>query len=179
MSCLPNTPVAANILTANESTDNGWISLGGIITTAISQYYPLSTSVLTFSGTAQTSNQHLILRQIELEETASSAANIKKTPLLVLIYNGTSPTAPTSGAVYNGSTTNLIGGFYIADTNYVRISDTVWNAVVKPDQYIRVNTSAQASNLFAVVLSNKSTSVTYAADSTARVRIFTEACTAL
>jgi len=74
MSCLPNTPVVQNILTATNSTDNGWVSLGAIITTALSQYYPLSTSVLTFSGTAQTSNQHMIMRQIEFEETASSSA---------------------------------------------------------------------------------------------------------
>lgn len=179
MSCLPNTPVVQNILTATNSTDNGWVSLGAIITTALSQYYPLSTSVLTFSGTAQTSNQHIIMRQIEFEETASSSANIKKTPLLVLVYNASSPTAPTSGAVYNGSTSNLMGVYSIAEADYIRVSDTVWSAVVNPNKYFRVGSSALASTLYAVVLSNKATSVTYAADSSARVKIFTEACTAL
>lgn len=179
MSCLPNTPVVDNVLSATNSTDNGWISLGAIITSALLQYYPLSTSVLTFSGTAQTSNQHLVLRQLEFEETASSSANIKKTPLLVLLYTSSSPTAPTSGAVYNGSTTNLLGAFTIAEADYVRVSDTVWSAVAKPNQYIRVGNSAMASTIYAVVISNKATSVTYAADSSARVRIFTEAATAL
>ena len=181
MSCLPNTPVVTNVLSATNSTDQGWISLGAIIATptALSQYHPLSTSVLTFSGTAQTSNQHMLLRQIEFEETASSSANIKKTPLLVLVYNNASPTAPTSGAVYNGSTTGLVGAFQIAEADYVRISDTVWSAVVYPNRYFRTGTSALASTLYAVVLSNKATSVTYAADSTARVNVFTEACTAL
>ena len=179
MSCLPNTPIVTNILTATNSTDNGWISLGSIITSALSQYYPLSTSVLTFSGTAQTSNQHMILRQLEFEETASSSANIKKTPLLVLLYHNASPTAPTSGAVYNASTTNLVGAYQIAEADYVRVSDTVWSAVVNPNKYYRVGSSALASTLYAVVLSNKSTSVTYAADSSGRVKVVTEACTAL
>ena len=179
MSCLPNTPVVQNILSATNSTDNGWVSLGAIITNALSQYYPLSTSVLTFSGTAQTSNQHMVLRQIEFEETASSSANIKKTPLLVVVFNSTSPTAPTSGAVYNASTTDLVGVYTIAEADYLRVSDTVWRATVNPDKYFRTGQSAQASTLYAVVLSNKSTSVTYAADSSARVRVFTEACTAL
>lgn len=179
MSCLPNTPVVTNVLTATNSTDHGWISLGAIITTALSQYYPLSTSVLTFSGTAQTTNQHMILRQLEFEETASSSANIKKTPLLVLVYNNASPTAPVSGAVYNASTVGLVGAYQIAEADYVRVSDTVWSATINPNKYFRTGTSALASTLYAVVLSNKATSVTYAADSTGRVNLFTEACTAL
>lgn len=179
MSCLPNTPVVTNVITATNSTDQGWISLGTIISDALSQYFPLSTSVLTFSGTAQTSNQHMILRQLEFEETATSSVNIKKTPLMVLLYNNASPTAPVSGAVYNGSTTNLVGAYQIAEADYVRVSDTVWSAVVNPNKYFRVGTSALASTLYAVILSNKATSVTYAANSTGRVRIFTEACTAL
>lgn len=179
MSCLPNTPVVKNVLSATNSTNDGWVSFGAIITDALSQYYPLSTFVRTYSGTAQTSNQHMILRQLQFEETASSSANIKKTPLLVLVYNNASPTPPVSGAVYNASTTNLVGAFQIAEADYVRVSDTVWSAAIYPDRYFRTGTSALASTLYVVVLSNKATSVTYAADSSARVNLFTEACTAL
>lgn len=179
MSCLPNTPVTANILTSTASTANGWESLGNLITNALSQYYPLSTTVLSFPGTAQTTNQHAIVRQIEFEETASNKDNIKKTPLLVLLYNNTSPTAPVSGSVYNASTTNLMGVFEIAEADYKRVSDTVWSANISPDRYIRTGTTATASTMYAIVLSNKATSVTYAANATGRVRIFTEACTAL
>lgn len=179
MSCLPNTPVAANVLTSTTSTDLGFMSLGAITTNALSQYYPLSTTVLSFPGTAQVSNQHLIVRQLEFEETASSSANIKKTPLQVLLYTSSSPTAPVLGEAYQASTGSLLGVIEIAEADYKRISDTVWTAVVNPNRYIRTGTTATASTIYAVVLSNKATSVTYAASSSGRVRIFTEACTAL
>jgi hypothetical protein len=179
MSCLPNTPVAANVLSATNSTDHGWQSVGTVITTALSQYYPVAAAVVTLSGVAQTTQQHAIIRQIEFEETASSSANIKKCPLIVLLYNSTAPTTPTSGAVYNGSTTNLLGVFTIADSDYRRVSDTVWIAGIKPDKYVRTGTLSTSSTFFAVVLSNSATSVTYAADAAARLRLFTEALTAL
>jgi hypothetical protein len=179
MSCLPNTPVAANVLSATNSTDHGWQSVGTVITTALSQYYPVAAAVVTLSGVAQTTQQHAIIRQLEFEETASSSANIKKCPLIVLLYNSTAPTTPTSGAVYNGSTTNLLGVFTIADSDYRRVSDTVWIAGIKPDKYVRTGTLSTSSTFFAVVLSNSATSVTYAADAAARLRLFTEALTAL
>jgi hypothetical protein len=135
--------------------------------------------VVTLSGVAQTTQQHAIIRQLEFEETASSSANIKKCPLIVLLYNSTAPTTPTSGAVYNGSTTNLLGVFTIADSDYRRVSDTVWIAGIKPDKYVRTGTLSTSSTFFAVVLSNSATSVTYAADAAARLRLFTEALTAL
>jgi hypothetical protein len=179
MSCLPNTPVAANVLTATNSTDHGWQNTGTVITTALSQYYPVMASVITLTGLAQTTQQHAIIRQIEFEETASSSANIKKCPLIVLLYNSTAPTTPTSGAVYNGSTTNLLGAFTIADTDYKRVSDTVWIAGINPDKYVRTGTVSTSSTFYAVVLSNSATSVTYAASAAARLRLFTEALTAL
>lgn len=179
MSCLPNTPIATNVLTYDESNDHGWYSLGALITTALSQYYPLTTTVASLSGLAQTTQQHCIVKQIEFEETASSSANIKKCPLTVLLYNTTAPTTPTAGAVYNGSTTNFLGAFTVADTDYHRVSDTVWTAVIKPDRYVRTGTQSASSTFYAVVLSNSGTSVTYASSASARLRIFTEACTAL
>lgn len=179
MSCLPNTPVASNILTATNSTDHGWQSVGTVITTALSQYYPVSASVVTLSGLAQTTEQHMIIRQIEFEETASSSANIKKCPLVVLLYNTSAPTTPTSGAVYNGATTNLLGVFTIADSDYKRLSDTVWIATINPNKYVRTGTTSTSSSFYAVILSNSGTSVTFAASAAARIRVFSEAGTAL
>lgn len=179
MSCLPTTPTTSNILTYNASTDHGWISAGTIITSALSQYYPLTTTIPALTGMAQTTQQHLIVRQIQWEETASSSDNIKKCPLIVLLYNTTAPTTPTSGGVYNGSTTNLLGQFEIADTDYKRVSSTVWTATINPNRYIRTGTLSSSSTIYAVILSNSSSSVTFAADAEARLRVFTEACTAL
>lgn len=179
MSCLPNTPIVTNILSYDESTDHGWITLSSLITTALSQYYPITTTVPALSGLAQTTEQHCIVRQIEIEETASSSANIKKSPLLVLLYNTAAPTTPTSGAVYNGSTTNLLGVFTIADSDYKRVSDTVWTAVIRPDRYVRTGTQSASSTFYAVVLYNNGTTLTYASGASARLRIYTEAATAL
>lgn len=178
MACLPNTPVATNVLTATNTTNHGYITLPSVITTALSQYYPLSTTVISFDGMAHTSNQHLILRQLQFEETAASSADVKKTPLLVLLYTTTQPTAPTSGAVYNGSVADNMAIVSIAQSDYKRLSDTVWIATVNPNQYLRTGTLSTATTIYAVVLSNSGTSVTYASGAAARVRLFTEAATA-
>lgn len=179
MSCLPNTPIATNVLSYDESTDHGWYSLGALITTALSQYYPLTTTVASLSGLAQTTEQHCIVKQIEFEETAATSGDVKKCPLLVLLYNTTAPTTPTSGAVYNGAKTNLLGIFTIADTDYKRLSDTVHIASINPNKYVRTGTQSSSSTFYAVVLSNSGTSVTYAATTAGRLRVFTEAATAL
>ena len=179
MSCIQSTPVVDNILT-DPTTDYGWQAVGtGLITSALSQYYPLAEAVVVLYSQAQTTRQHGVIRQLEFEETASSSANIKKTPLQVLIYSGTAPTTPTAGAVYNASTTNLVGIVEIKDTDYKRLSSTVWVATVNPDLYYRVTSAAGAANMYAVVLSNSATSVTYASSATARIRAFTEQGTAL
>lgn len=179
MSCIPSTPVVPSLL-SDSTTDYGWQAVGtGLITTALSQYYPLAAAVVTLSNVANTTRQHGIIRQLEFEETASSSANIKKAPLIVLLYSGTAPTTPTSGAVYNGSTGNLIGSVEVAAADYRRISDTVWNAVVNPNLYFRTTAGVNAPSFYAVVLSNSATSVTYATDAAARLRIITEMGTAL
>lgn len=177
MSCLPNTPIATNVLTATNSTNVGWMPYAPIITTALSQYYPLSEAIVTLDGTAHTSNQHMIIRQLEFEETAPTSGDIKKTPLLIALYSGTAPTAPTSGAVYNPSTTNLLGIVPIAASEYVRTNSLVWTATVNPNLYIRTVSSSTASTMYAVVLSDSATSVTYAAGAAARIRVFVEAAT--
>jgi len=178
MSCLPNTPIAPNLLSATNSTDLGWIDLTSVSTSALSQYYPLSGTVMTFEGTASTTNQHMIIRQVEVEETASSSANIQKCPLHVYFYTNSTPGTPTLGAVYNGSTTNLVAVVPLADTDYVRVSDTKWVARVNPARYYRTGTGSTAGFLYAVVISNNATSTTYAAGVGMRVKVITEAGTA-
>lgn len=179
MSCIPSTPVV-NTLLSDSTTDYGWEAVGtGLITSALSQYYPLAAAVVTLSNVANTTRQHGIIRQLEFEETASSSANIKKCPLLVLLYSGTAPTTPTSGVVYNGSTGNLVGVVPVTAADYVRVSDTVWSAIVKPNLYFRTTAGTNAPSMYAVVLSNSSTGVTFAADAAARLRVFTEMGTAL
>lgn len=177
MSCLPNTPIATNVLTATNSTNTGWMPVPSIITTGLSQYYPLTETVVTLDGTANTSLQHVILRQIEFEETAPTSGDIKKTPLLIALYSGTAPTAPTAGAVYNPSTTNLLGIVSIAQAAYVRTNETIWTATEKPNLYMRTVSSSTASTMYAVVLSNSATSVTYASGAAGRIRVFVEAAT--
>lgn len=180
MSCLPNTPIASNFLSATNSTDLGWIDLTSISTSALSQYYPISPTVITFEGTANTTNQHMVLRQVEIEETATSSANIKKCPLHVYLFTNSSPGSPTAGAVYNGSTTNLIAVVPIAQADYVRVSDTVWVARVNPNRYYRTtNTGSTAGFLYGVVISDSATSVTFAASAGIRVKVITEVGTAL
>lgn len=178
MSCLPNTPIAPNLLSATNSTDLGWIDLTSVSTSALSQYYPLSGTVMTFEGTASTTNQHMILQQLEVEETAATSGDIKKAPLHVYLYTNSSPGTPTLGAVYNGSTTNLIGVIPVAQADYVRISDTKWAARVNPSKYYRTGIGSTAGYLYGVVISNSATSVTYAAGVGMRVKVITEAGTA-
>ena len=180
MSCIPSTPVVPSI--HSNPTSQGWATLGsGLITTALSQYYPILAGVVPYYDLFETTGQHAIIRQVEFEETASSSANIRKVPLIIAIYEGNAtPTTPTSGAVYNPSTTGLIGTIEIAEADYKRTSDTVWTAVVNPHRYIRSGqVSSSDDNVNLVILSNRATSVTYASGAQGRVRIFAEQGTAL
>lgn len=176
MSCLPNTPIASNITTAAAA--NGWVAFDDVSTSALLQYYGFKAQVLTFAGIASTTNQHLCLRQIEVEETATSSANIKKPKLLLYLYTDSAPTAPATNAVYNASTTNLLCGPIAVDTaNYTRVSDTVWTATVNPNRYIRTGTTATATNIYLVAIVDQS--VTFAASAGIRVKLTLENHTAL
>jgi hypothetical protein len=115
--------------------------------------------------------------QLQIEETASSAANIRKTALQVYLYTGAAPATPTAGAVYNGSPTNLLAIVEIAAGDYKRLSDTVWLATVAPNIYVRTGSTASSTNVYAVVLANEGK--TYAASASLRARLFTEQSTAL
>lgn len=176
MSCLPNTPIASNVTTALSAA--GWVAFDGVATTALTQYYGVYAQVLTFPAVAATTNQHLVLRQLEVEETASSSANIKKSKLLVYLYTDAAPTTPSTSAVYNASTTNLMCAPIAVDTaNYTRVSDTVWSATVNANRYLRTGTTATATNIYVVVIADQS--VQYAASAGLRVRLTLENNTAL
>ena len=176
MSCLPQTPTAQTITTAPSAS--GWVAFDAVSTSALLQYYGFYAQVLTFPSVASTTNQHLTLRQIEIEETASSSANIKKAKMLVYVYTDTAPTAPATNAVYNASTVNLMCAPIAVDTaNYARISDTVWTATVNPNRYLRTGTTATATNIYVVVVVDQS--VTYAASAGIRARLTLENNTAL
>lgn len=176
MSCLPNTPIASNVTTAPSAA--GWVAFDGVATTALTQYYGVYAQVLTFPAVAATTNQHLVLRQLEIEETASSSANIKKSKLLVYLYTDAAPTTPSTSAVYNASTTNLMCAPIAVDTaNYTRVSDTVWSATVNANRYLRTGTAATATNIYVVVIADQA--VQYAASAALRVRLTLENNTAL
>ena len=176
MSCLPQTPTAQTITTAPSAS--GWVAFDAVSTSALLQYYGFQAQVLTFPSVASTTNQHLTLRQIEIEETASSSANIKKAKMLVYVYTDTAPTAPATNAVYNASTVNLMCAPIAVDTaNYARVSDTVWTATVNPNRYLRTGTTATATNIYVVVVVDQA--VTYAASAGIRARLTLENNTAL
>lgn len=181
MGCLPTTPIANNIVTTPAAA--GWVAFSTISTSALSQYFGVSAEVLTFTTLGDTTNQHQILRQIEVQETATSSANLKKAKLLVYLYTDAAPTAPSTSAVYNASTTNLMCGPIAIDTsNYVRVSGetattNVWTATVNPNRYIRTGTTATAQNIYVVVIADQA--VTYAASAELRVRLTLENGTAI
>lgn len=172
MSCLPQTPIAKRYL------DTGWVNFVTPIdtTNALGVGEPTHAEVLVVPGVATTTNEPGRIVQIQLEETAGSSANIKKADLLVLLWTRatSAPTTPTLNTVYNPSTTNYIGAFKIAEADYTRWSDTVWQATIKPDHVFTSGTDATAKDFHAVVLSNESSAITYSASAAFRLRIVTE-----
>lgn len=178
MACLPNTPITPNILT--DPITDGLQPLGsGLITTALSRYYPLVAALVPMQSVMNTSLQHGVIRQVDFIESAPTSGDVKKTPLLIYCYGQPAPTTPTSGAVYNGSSTGLMGIIKIADTDYRRVSDTVWIASVQPNLHIRTTSGASSQIINLVIVSDSSTSVTYATGASGSVRLFVEQGTAL
>lgn len=178
MACLPNTPITPNILT--DPITDGLQPLGsGLITTALSRYYPLVAALVPMQSVMNTSLQHGVIRQVDFIESAPTSGDVKKTPLLIYCYGQPAPTTPTSGAVYNGSSTGLMGIIKIADTDYRRVSDTVWIASVQPNLHIRTTSGASSQVINLVIVSDSSTSVTYASGASGSVRLFVEQGTAL
>lgn len=178
MSCLPNTPTTANIL--SDPITDGFQPLGtGLITTALSRYYPLIAAVVPMQSVMNTSLQHGVIRQLDFMESVPTSGDVKKTPLLIYCYGQPAPSSPTSGAVYNGASSGLMGIIKIADTDYKRVSDTIWIASVQPNLHIRTTSGASSQVINLVIVSDSATSVTYAATSAGSVRLFVEQGTAL
>jgi hypothetical protein len=178
MACLPLTPTASQFHSDTVGT-GGWVDLASVDTNALSRYYPLTATPVSFDGMALTTRQHLILRQVTYEETAATAADIKKCPLLLYVYGSQAPTAPSLGSVYNASTVRLIGQVAIAAADYIRVSDTVWRAVVNPNLYMRTDATSDATRMWVVPVSDSSSSVTYAASAAGRIEVITESGTSL
>ena len=172
MSCIPQTPIAKRYL------DSGWITPTTALDTTNSLVTgePLYAEIITVPNVATTTNESGRIAQIHIEETASSAANVKKADLLVLVWTRatSAPTAPVANTVFNPSTTNYIGSFKIAEADYTRWSDTVWSAVVKPDYVFKSGTDAVATDFHVAILSNESGGVTFAASGSFRLRVITE-----
>lgn len=178
MSCLPLTPIAAQLQSDTVSTA-GWVDVDSVDTNALSRYYPLSATPTPLDGVAQTTRQHLIVRQLRIEETAATSGDIKKTPLIVYLYGSVLPAAPSLGSVYNASTVRLLGQISVPAAAYTRTADTVWTATVNPDLYIRTEATSNATQMWAIVVSDSSSSVTYAASAAMRLNLITESGTSL
>lgn len=178
MACLPNTPIAPNIL-SDPATD-GFQSLGtGLITSALSRYYPLLAAVVPMQSVMNTTLQHGVLRQLDFLETAPTSGDVKKTPLIVYVYGQPAPTSPAANAVYNGSSAGLMGIIKIADTDYKRVSDTLWLASVQPNLHLRTTSGSASQIVNLVIVSDSATSVTYASGALGSVRVFIEQGTTL
>jgi hypothetical protein len=172
MSCIPQTPIA------NRYLDSGWVTPVTPIdtTNTMGVGEPLYAEIITVPNVATTTNESGKIHQIHIEETASSGANIKKHDLLVLVWTRatSAPTTPTLNTVYNPSTTNYIGAFPIVEANYVRWSDTVYTATIKPDHIFKSGTDAVATDFHIAIVSNESGGITYTSPASMRVRIVTE-----
>ena len=179
MSCLPQTPTGNDDRSTPEN--GGWVSITAVAVspTALSKHYGIAAETLRFLSVADGTNQHVEILQIEIEETASSSANIKKNPLVIYLYDdaGAAPTSPSVSAVYNGSTTNLLATYEIVAADYYRVSDTVWRARVTPTLHVRTGTTATSGNMYMVILTDAA--VTYAAATAIRARITTRLNSAL
>jgi hypothetical protein len=172
MSCIPQTPIAHRYL------DSGWITptTAQDTTNALGMGEPLFAEVLILPNVATTTNESGRIQQIQIEEIAATAADIKKPDLLVLVWTRatSAPAAPTANTVYNPSTTNYIGSFKIAESDYVRWSNTVWTATINPARIFKSGADAVATDFHVVILSNESTPVTFVAGAGMRIRIATE-----
>lgn len=177
MSCLPNTPIAANIL--SDPAALGWSDVGAsLLTTSLARYYPIVGAFVTVRAMT-TTNQHAIIRQVDFEETAATSGDIKKHPLIVYVLGAGAGTSPAGGAVYEPDMTYLLGQFAITAADYVRTTNTKWTASIKPNLYIRQTTAASAQNLLLAIVSDSASSVSYATGAAGRVRLFVEQATAL
>lgn len=156
----PKLPVGNDIrFHRTDAVNDGWLELPAVATTALSQYYGVSAVVLEFEGFFNAERDAVKLTQVEIKEQVTSAANLKKADLQILIFNA-DQTPPLTSAVYNsGDDTEHCHTVNIAEADYRRINELNWVALAQPN--VLVTNGAQAtSSLFVVVLSNETGTLT-------------------
>lgn len=168
MACIPNTPIAS------DWRDSGWVAFDSVFVGTPTQWWPVDADVVDFNSMAESTSQSGKIVELLVRETASSSANIKANDLTVAIYNETAPTTPTESAVYNPSTTDLVGIVQIASADYERVSDTVWEARVQPNIHFTTGTGNTAVNFHAVALFANATPSAFVTDAALAMRMFTE-----
>jgi len=143
------------------------------VTNSLTTGEAVHSSVITFNSVVNGAFKCGTIDQIVLREEASSAGNIKKPDLFLLLWHGNSPTTPTANAVYSTPVNDsFIGCFIIAASDYVRLSETIHEATVRPDRRFVTQSSGVTSTLYGVLLSNESSGVTFASGASLKVRLF-------
>jgi len=169
MSCTPANVVHDHILSASgSSSTDGWVTVTSPSTSALLTSYGVTTSILTFDNVATASNQHIELVQFEIEETAATSGDLKKKGLKLMLYSNSSPSSASTSAVYNASTTNLIGQVEVATADYKRVADTIWVAKVNPYTFMRTVTGSTPTTIYGVLITTEA--VTYVSGVALRVR---------
>ena len=169
MSCQPNTPSAKDVRTS------GFVSTTAQLEqSAPTQWWPVASEVLTLPLVAEFSLQSAVIRQLVLRETASSAANIKKQDIRIVLYSVSGTTVPTGGAVYEPSPTNRVGIIDVVAADYKRVSSTEWEAVPTINGgeglWYQTAQSASSTDLYAVLLYSNASPSAYA-NSTAAIAL--------
>lgn len=164
--CLPATPVAHII------GDAGWKELLSVSAAALTRYWPVSATVLQFDNMFAAESENAWLRQVEVWEAGTTP---KSGALIMYLYTDAAPTAPTLGAVYSAATANLIGAVEIPAANYKRVSGSIVRAMVLPNILIQSGTTATATTIYGVVLSD-AVALDYDPAPLLYVRLRTELC---
>lgn len=170
MSCNPP------IITANNYRTSLYKSVSGLdVTNSLTTGEAINDAVIEFPAVVDARLQVVEIAQINLREVASSAANIRKADLDLLLWHGTAPTAPTSNVVYAASIgATFIGVVQIRETAYRRLNETTWEAVVSvQDLVVATDTTGAVGSIFGVVVSAESSGVTFASGAALSVRLVT------
>lgn len=169
MSCNPA------VLTSDNRRASLFQSVTGLDTTnSLTTGEAVNNAVLTFSTLVDGANQNFDLSQITVRETAATSSDVKKPDLAIVWYHGTPPTTPTPNAVYGtpvGST--YLCTTYIAEADYKRVSETVWEASITPARRLVTQTTGATTEIYAVVLSMESGGVTFASGAALSVQAIT------
>lgn len=169
--CIPNTPIASDIHHVTTETNTaGWHTITNVVVTSLSRYYGVTADVITFNNVFDTQQQSAIFNQLWLEETKSTGSMINP-DLLIHFYTDGSPTAPSTSAVYEADTGGLVCSVRITAADWVYyVSSNIKRAVVNVDQYILSGAGNTGTNLYAVILSDKSTAMQFAGTPALRMK---------